>query len=109
MLERKLLETQKLESLGVLAGGIAHDFNNILTGILGSASLVRMELPPGGHVEAHIVQIEVSARRAADLCRQMLAYAGKGRFLVQLLDLSQVVRETTQLLDLSISRKASVR
>ena len=110
MLERKLLETQKLESLGVLAGGIAHDFNNILTGILGSASLARMHLPPHARAEEQIAQIEVSARRAADLCRQMLAYAGKGQFLVQLLDLSQLVRETTQLLDLSISRcKASVR
>jgi two-component system cell cycle sensor histidine kinase/response regulator CckA len=109
LLERKLLETQKLESLGVLAGGIAHDFNNILTGILGSTSLARMELAPGGPVHEHIEQIEVSARRAADLCRQMLAYAGKGRLLVQLLDLSQLVRETTQLLDLSISKKASVR
>jgi two-component system, cell cycle sensor histidine kinase and response regulator CckA len=109
MLERKLLETQKLESLGVLAGGIAHDFNNILTGILGSTSLARMELAPGGRAEEHIVHVEVAARRAADLCRQMLAYAGKGRFLVQLLDLSEIVRETTQLLDLSISRKATVR
>jgi two-component system cell cycle sensor histidine kinase/response regulator CckA len=109
MLERKLLETQKLESLGVLAGGIAHDFNNILTGILGSASLARMHLPPQTRVEEQILQIEVSARRAADLCRQMLAYAGKGQFLVQLLDLSELVRETMQLLDLSISRKASVR
>jgi PAS domain S-box-containing protein len=109
MLERKLLETQKLESLGVLAGGIAHDFNNILTGILGSTSLARLDLPPGGRAEEQIAQIEISARRAADLCRQMLAYAGKGRFVVQRHDLSQLVRETTQLLDLSISRKASVR
>jgi PAS domain S-box-containing protein len=109
MLERKLLETQKLESLGVLAGGIAHDFNNILTGILGSASLARIDVPAGGRAEEHIAQIEVSARRAADLCHQMLAYAGKGRFLVQLLDLNQIVREITQLLDLSISRKASLR
>ncbi len=108
MLERKLLETQKLESLGVLAGGIAHDFNNILTGILGSASLARMHLPLG-RAEEQMAQIEISARRAADLCRQMLAYAGKGNFLVQLLDLSELVRETMQLLDLSISRKASVR
>jgi PAS domain S-box-containing protein len=108
-LERKLLETQKLESLGVLAGGIAHDFNNILTGVLGSASLARMDLSASAPAYEHIAQIESAARRAADLCRQMLAYAGKGRFVVQRLDLSQLVRETTQLLDLSISKKASVR
>ncbi len=108
-LERKLLETQKLESLGVLAGGIAHDFNNILTGILASTSLVRMQVSTLGPAEEQVQQIEVSARRAADLCRQMLAYAGKGQFLVQLLDLSEIVNETVQLLDLSISRKATVR
>jgi two-component system, cell cycle sensor histidine kinase and response regulator CckA len=108
-LERKLLETQKLESLGVLAGGIAHDFNNILTGILGSTSLARIDVAATSPAYEHIVQIESASRRAADLCRQMLAYAGKGRFVVQRLDLSQVVRETTQLLDLSISKKASVR
>jgi len=108
-LERKLLETQKLESLGVLAGGIAHDFNNILTGVLGSTSLARMDLPATSPAYEHIAQIESASRRAADLCRQMLAYAGKGRFVVQNLDLSQLVRETTQLLDLSISKKASVR
>jgi two-component system, cell cycle sensor histidine kinase and response regulator CckA len=108
-LERKLLETQKLESLGVLAGGIAHDFNNILTGILGSTSLARMDVAATSPAYEHIVQIESASRRAADLCRQMLAYAGKGRFVVQTLDLSQLVRETTQLLDLSISKKASVR
>ncbi len=105
VLERKLLETQKLESLGVLAGGIAHDFNNILTGIIGSTSLARMDLPATSEAHEHTVQIESSARRAADLCRQMLAYAGKGRFVVQNLDLSQLVRETTQLLDLSISKR----
>jgi PAS domain S-box-containing protein len=108
-LERKLQETQKLESLGVLAGGIAHDFNNLLTGILGSTSLARMDLPAAAPAQEHITQIEAAARRAADLCRQMLAYAGKGRFVVQNLDLTQLVRETTQLLELSISKKASLR
>jgi len=98
-----------MEAVGRLAGGIAHDFNNILTGVLGSSSLARLDLPAGSEAHEHIVQIEAAARRAADLCRQMLAYAGKGRFVVQNLDLSQLVRETTQLLDLSISKKASVR
>jgi CheY-like chemotaxis protein len=68
-----------------------------------------MDLPAGSQALDHIVQIEAGARRAADLCRQMLAYAGKGRFVVQNLDMSQLVRETTQLLELSLSKKASVR
>ncbi len=105
-MERKFQETQKLESLGVLAGGIAHDFNNLLTGILGNTSLARMDLPPESPVQPYLEQIEVSSQRAADLCRQMLAYSGKGRFVIQRLDLSALVQETTHLLSLSISKKS---
>src|SRR5262249_9294189 len=76
-IEIKLQLAQRLESLGLLAGGIAHDFNNLLTGILGSANLARHQL--GGEALAlHLEQIEQSAERAADLCRQMLAYPGPG-------------------------------
>ena len=107
--ERKLLETQKLESLGVLAGGIAHDFNNILTGILGNASLAEIELPTGSPVRDNLEQIKQSSLRAADLCKQMLAYSGKGRFLVQKLDVNRLVEETTKLLQVSISKKAVLR
>jgi len=108
--ERRLQETQKLESLGVLAGGIAHDFNNLLTGILGNASLARLELPPG-HVGVReaLDNLEQATERAADLCKQMLAYAGKGRFVVQPLSLSQLVRETTSLMEVSLGSKASLQ
>jgi PAS domain S-box-containing protein len=108
-LDRKLLESQKLESLGVLAGGIAHDFNNLLTGILGNASLVRMDLPPASPILPAIAQIEISTHRAADLCKQMLAYSGKGRFVVQQLDLNHLVEETTHLLSISISKSCVLR
>ncbi|MDP2138384.1 MAG: PAS domain-containing protein, partial [Candidatus Didemnitutus sp.] len=107
--ERRFLETQKLESLGVLAGGIAHDFNNLLTGILGNASLARLDLPPGSQCQSSLEQIETSARRAADLCRQMLAYSGKGRFVVQNLDLNSLVNDTTHLLGISISKTCILR
>ena len=109
VLERKFQETQKLESLGVLAGGIAHDFNNLLTGILGNASLARMELSPESPLHPYLHQIEHSSQRAADLCKQMLAYSGKGRFVIQRIDLSALVKETLHLLQLSISKKASLR
>jgi PAS domain S-box-containing protein len=108
-LNRKLLETQKLESLGVLAGGIAHDFNNLLTGILGNASLARMDLSETSPLLPNLDQIEQSAHRAADLCRQMLAYSGKGRFVVQQLDLNQLVDGTTRLLGITISKKCILR
>jgi len=105
-LDRKVQETQKLESLGVLAGGIAHDFNNILTAVLGNASLAELELPAGSRVREYVEEINLAGQRAADLCRQMLAYSGRGRFVVQKLDLSQVVEETTRMLQVSISKKA---
>ena len=107
--ERRLQETQRLESLGVLAGGIAHDFNNLLTGVLGNASLARMQLPETNEAQKYIAEIEAVAVRAADLCKQMLAYSGKGRFEVQLLDMNALVTETTKLLQLSISKNASLQ
>ncbi|MBI2517510.1 MAG: PAS domain S-box protein [Opitutae bacterium] len=108
-IEVKLLGAQKLESLGVLAGGIAHDFNNLLTGILGNAGLARLDLPPGWRGGEYIDQIEKASLRAADLCKQMLAYSGKGRFVIQHLDFNDLLEDTTQLLQVSISKRASLR
>ncbi len=103
-LERRLQEKQKLESLGVLAGGIAHDFNNILTAVLGNASLVRTILPADTPVTPQLLQIENAARRAADLCSQMLAYAGKGSLMPGSVNLSNLVRDTASLLEVSINK-----
>jgi PAS domain S-box-containing protein len=108
-LEHKLLETQKLESLGVLAGGIAHDFNNLLTGILGNASLAASVVGVDSPVQSYLEQIERASLRAADLCKQMLAYSGKGRFVVRETDLNGLVNETTDLLRVSISKRAMLR
>lgn len=108
-IEQKLQEAQKLESLGVLAGGIAHDFNNLLTGILGNASLAASELPPGAPAQQNLEQIEKATWRAADLCKQMLNYSGKGRLVVGTLDLNLLVQETTELLRLSISKRTQLR
>ena len=109
LLDRKMQETQKLESLGVLAGGIAHDFNNLLTAILGNASIAQIELPPGSSVQDCLEQINEASLRAADLCKQMLAYSGRGRFVVQTLDLGELVEQTAQMLQISISKKAVLR
>ncbi|PAW66017.1 MAG: hypothetical protein B9S34_09195 [Opitutia bacterium Tous-C1TDCM] len=99
----KMLETQKLESLGVLAGGIAHDFNNLLTVILANATFLRSEGRGDGALLAHI---EAASRRAADLCRQMLAYAGKGSFVLERVELAELVRDTAHLIQVSIGKKA---
>ena len=108
-LEKKMEHTQKLESLGVLAGGIAHDFNNLLVAILGNAELALLELPSGSPAKFHLSEIENTSLRAAELCKQMLAYAGKGRFSVEPLNISLLVREMSQMLEVSISRKAILR
>jgi len=99
-------QAQRLESLGLLAGGITHDFNNILVGILGNSSLALEEIAPDSPVRELIEQIDSSGRRAADLSKQLLAYAGKGSVLKQDVNLSEIVRENLALLESSISRKA---
>jgi PAS domain S-box-containing protein len=105
-LEAQITQTQKLESMSVLAGGIAHDFNNLLTGILGNAGLVIGELEGDSAAMEHALHIQTAALRASELTKQMLAYAGKGTFVVQPLNLSAVVREMTGLLKTVISRNA---
>jgi PAS domain S-box-containing protein len=107
-LQRKMQETQRLESLGVLAGGIAHDFNNLLTVILGNTSLLRLDARTTPEMTARLEKITTASNRAADLCRQLLAYAGKGAFTIERLHVNEIVRDTTHLLELSLNRNASL-
>jgi chemotaxis methyl-accepting protein methylase/chemotaxis response regulator CheB/signal transduction histidine kinase len=107
-LEGRVLHSQKLESLGVLAGGVAHDFNNLLTGVLGSASLAQELLPDNEPVRELIKHIERAGHRAADLTRQMLAYSGKGRFEVVAVSLPELVHEMAELVKASISKKVAL-
>ncbi len=108
-LEQQLLHTQKLESLGVLAGGIAHDFNNILTAIIGNADLALMRINKESPAVDNLHRIEQSASRAADLAKQMLAYSGKGKFMVESLDINKLVEEMLHMLEVSISKRAVLR
>jgi two-component system cell cycle sensor histidine kinase/response regulator CckA len=108
-LEAQMQHAQKLESLGVLAGGIAHDFNNLLVSILGNAGLALMDLAPESPARPTVQAIETAALRTAELTKQLLAYSGKGKFLIQPLDLSRLVEEMAHLLKLSISKKAVLR
>ncbi len=101
-IERKVHEAQRLESLGALAGGIAHDFNNLLAVILGNAELCRSSLPGDSMAQKYLSEIERSSQKAADLCQQMLAYAGQGSYQVRPMSLSWLVTDTTGLLRASI-------
>jgi signal transduction histidine kinase/HAMP domain-containing protein len=105
-LERQVQQAQKLESLGVLAGGIAHDFNNLLMVVLGHAELALKEISPMSAARGSLAEITTAARRAADLCRQMLAYAGKASFTLERVGLRDLVEEMAHLLKTAISKKA---
>jgi PAS domain S-box-containing protein len=105
-MERRLLHAQKLESLGVLAGGIAHDFNNLLMAILGYADLALLDVSPVSPVRPSIQEIIKASHRAADLCRQMLAYSGRGKFVIEHLRLDEVIQEMVHMLKTCISKKA---
>jgi PAS domain S-box-containing protein len=108
-LEEQLRETQKLESIGVLAGGVAHDFNNLLTGVLGNATLVLDVLGPDHAARSHVEEVIKASDSAAHLTRQLLAYSGKGRFVIQPVDLSDLTREMTTLVRTSIPRTVELR
>ncbi|MFP4380171.1 MAG: PAS domain S-box protein [Candidatus Sumerlaeia bacterium] len=105
-LNLQIQQTQKLESLGVMAGGIAHDFNNILMAILGHSDLALTELPAMSPARESIREIESASRQAADLCRQMLAYSGKASIVIEEINLAELVSEMAHLLKTSISKKA---
>jgi PAS domain S-box-containing protein len=107
-IERQMLHAQKLESLGVLAGGIAHDFNNILAAILGNADMALYELSPKSPARDNLQAIVKASKRAAELIKQMLAYSGKGRFVIEPIDAGKIIREMTHLLEVSITKNAVI-
>lgn len=106
-LEKRMLQAQKLESLGVMAGGIAHDFNNLLVVIMGNADLVGSMLSAETKERKLVSEIESASHRAAELCHQMLAFSGHTTFEVKRFDLSALVEEMTQLLRASIPPNAA--
>jgi len=108
-IQEQMQQVQKLESLGVLAGGIAHDFNNLLAAILGNADLALNELSPTSRARSYLNDIVASSERAADLSRQMLAYSGRGRFVLEALSLNALVHEIGQLLKTIIGKKVSLQ
>ncbi|MDX8393863.1 MAG: PAS domain S-box protein [Mariprofundales bacterium] len=101
--------SQRLESLGVLAGGVAHDFNNILSSIMGNASLAQTQIDEDSPLCDMLSQIETASQKAAELCQHMLAYAGKGRYVVKPCNLSKLVSGMQPLLRASIADNIKMR
>ena len=108
-IEEEIAQKTRLESLGQLAGGIAHDFNNQLAGIKGAADMLKSELVanPSGHELADM--IGKSAQRSADLVRQLLAFARRGKFQMVHMDINAAVCEVVGLLERSIDKKIVVK
>ncbi len=107
-LERKMQDTQRLEALGVLAGGVAHDFNNLLAGVLGHAELAAAELPDGHPARDHLATVVSGVAQAGGLTRQLLAYSGKGRFMLKAINLNHLIGQTTDLLRLTLPKKVNL-
>ena len=106
--EAQMRHTEKLKSLGVLAGGIAHDFNNILQIVQGNAHMAMLDLPESSEPRKNIDEVVQASRRAAELCRQMLAYAGQGTVEMKVLDFSSIAEGIARMLKSSISKKATL-
>ncbi len=106
--EAQLRQTQKSESLGLLAGGVAHDFNNFLVGVLCNASLALDELEPDSPTRAHLTKIVNASRRASELTRQMLAYSGRGTFDIRTLDLTRLIEDLGDLLRATIPKTVTL-
>jgi PAS domain S-box-containing protein len=104
--EAALLQTQKLETLGVLVGGIAHDFNNLLGTIKGNADLALMRIDAGSSARAPIEQASLASQRAAELVRQLLAYSSNAPVAREAVRLNDLVRELTALLDVTVGKRA---
>jgi PAS domain S-box-containing protein len=107
--EEALRQAQKSQSIATLAGGIAHDFNNLLNAVLGQSTLALGKLSPESPAGGNISKAIKAAERAADLTRQLLAYSGKGKFLIEDIDLNTFIKENVQMLEVSIPKTAQLR
>jgi two-component system, chemotaxis family, CheB/CheR fusion protein len=107
-IDARLAQTQKLESLGVLAGGIAHDFNNLLVPVTCGIELAREEAGPGSSIEAALAPAQIASERLTELSRQMLLYAGRGDLAVERIDLSRTIEELRRLLQSVVKKSAEL-
>lgn len=106
--QEKLLQSQKLESIGTLASGIAHDFNNLLASVLAQTELALAEVASGSSPTRELNSIYSIANRGVDFVRQLLVYSGKDIADGAPVDVSRVVADMLQLLTVSVSKHASL-
>lgn len=106
--ESHLRRAQKMEAVGTLAGGIAHDFNNTLGAVLASAALLRQDTPPGSEQAELLETIETSARRSAELTRQLLSLSRPDQFRFGAVKLADVVQQVTALCGRTFTRSIHI-
>ncbi|MEQ8190817.1 MAG: PAS domain S-box protein [Candidatus Eremiobacterota bacterium] len=107
-IEEHLWQSQKMESLGIMAGGIAHDFNNILAGMLGYAELTMMDIPEDSPLKGNIDEIINSINHAANITRQILNYTGRGSIVRDKINLNELIRKMEKFIKISVSKKCNI-
>ncbi len=108
-MEREVRYAQRLESLGVMAAGIAHDFNNILMVIMGNADLIQSDMSPSHPNYDKTLDIIAASKRAADICKQMLAYAGEQHLVINEVDITAEIKKASRMLEVSIAKNAVLK
>ena len=108
-LEEQLLQAQKMESIGNLAGGIAHDFNNLLGGILGYASFAKKKMSPKDPLYHSLNSIERSATQAAELTKQLLGFARRGKYQVKPINCNALIQDLVQFLRRTIDKRINLK
>jgi len=107
-LEKKIQESQKVESLGVMAGGVAHDFNNLLTGIMSYVDLAKDELDNAESLSYYLDNIANTSQMAADFCEQLLAFSGKGHFVMKNISMNKLIKDVVPLIRRNLSSKVDL-
>ncbi len=102
-LEQQLFQSQKMESIGLLAGGIAHDFNNILTAIKGYGEMIMMQIDKGHPLHPYVSNILKSSKRAENLIKQLLGFSRKQFIRPRVLNINDEIRDLNKMLGRLIS------
>jgi PAS domain S-box-containing protein len=107
-MEQKIIQAQKIDSIGNLAGGVAHDFNNILNSILGPASMMKRKLKETDVFYKYINLIEDSALRGASVTRQLLTFSRKSNIYFRPMDMNNVIADTVKLFERSVPKSTRI-